>query len=250
MEVVPINSAFYDECERLWYQFCGFPSKDLLWRRRQRVLTEKRPPYLKNFQPQNDTKTYMKSLICTWIHLGGKAEALKSCLESAGRPISIEVLASLIVMPPMYFGKNDLNNLKRVFRTVISGASDPEEAVSKNLFEMKTKVEAIRDSLQRQDASELEVEECEDVIKFIEEELRYLEAECSKLYLQALIAWIIVITVENSDCDSLRTLSVSLLASQTIEVILVASGDVERNPGPTYLDGMFVFAAPPKYNFV
>lgn len=128
---------------------------------------------------------------------------------------------------------------------MISGTSDPEEAVSKNLFEMKTKVEAIRDSLQRQDASELEVEECEDVIKFIEEELRYLEAECSKLCLQALIAWIIVFIVENSDCDSLWTLSVSLLASQTIEVILVVSGDVERNPGPTYLDGMFVFAAPP-----
>ena len=175
---------------------------------------------------------------------------LISCLESADRRVLIEVLASLMAVPPISFKQTHLNYLKRVFQTVISGASNPEEAVSKNLFEMKSKVKAIRYSLQRQDALELEIEECEDVMRFIEEELRYLEAEYLKLYLQALIAWIILFIVGNGDFDLLRTLSVNLLASQTIEVILVASGDVERNPGPTYLDGMFVFVAPPKYNFV
>ena len=150
------------------------------------------------------------------------------------------VWASLIngVLPS--FIEAQMEWLIRVCRQAVTrscGPSDPKEAtVSKKLFEMKSKVKAIRNSLQWiQDTSG-----CEDVIKFIEEELRCLKAEYRwKLYVQALIAWIAELIVGNGDCDSLQTLSVSLLAAQTIEIVLVASGDVERNPGPTYLDGMF-----------
>ena len=37
-----------------------------------------------------------------------------------------------------------------------------------------------------------------------------------------------------------RSLSCILLPSQALEYILVASGDVEENPGPTYFTGMFL----------
>ena len=41
----------------------------------------------------------------------------------------------------------------------------------------------------------------------------------------------------------LRSLSHILLSSQALEYILVASGDVEENPGPTYFTGMFLIVS-------
>ena len=42
----------------------------------------------------------------------------------------------------------------------------------------------------------------------------------------------------------LRRLSHTLLSSQALEYILVGSGDVEENPGPTYLTGTFYIQYP------
>jgi hypothetical protein len=43
-----------------------------------------------------------------------------------------------------------------------------------------------------------------------------------------------------SSLDS-RSLSHVLLSSQALEFILVASGDVEKNPGPIYIPGMLLW---------
>ena len=219
-------NASYDAGLRLPQYPPEFGRRPILVRRIRTVphLTSDFTAWFECTQPLSDATSMFKS-------------QLKSFWESADRRVS--VLASLINgVPPSFINQTDVMKwLIRVCQAVICGPSGPKEAtVSKKLFEMKSKVEAIHNSLQ----SPQDMSGCEDVIKFIEEELRCLEAEYRwKLYVQALIAWIAELIVGNGDCDSLQTLSVSLLAAQTIEIVLVASGDVERNPGPTYLDGRF-----------
>ena len=104
------------------------------------------------------------------------------------------------------------------------------QSASKKLLEIKDKVEILQDTA--------EIKDCEDTIKFIEEELRRLEVECYRIYLQLIIWLIFFLSWKNALCTVIH---LYLLSSQTLEIILVASGDVERNPGPTYLTGMLIY---------
>ena len=95
-------------------------------------------------------------------------------------------------------------------------------------MELKDKAEALHDTA--------EVKQCRAVIRFISRELRYVEAELYKLYFQAVL-WLLLRFIAEK-CDSSRNLHVRVLSvSQALEVVLIVSGDVEKNPGPTFLDG-------------
>ena len=102
------------------------------------------------------------------------------------------------------------------------------QGLAKTVFEISDKAEALHDTA--------EIKQCRALIRFISRELRYAEAEFYMLYyLQAVLLFI----VEKS--DSARSLPIRVLSvSQALEVILIASGDVEENPGPTFLDGNLI----------
>jgi hypothetical protein len=102
------------------------------------------------------------------------------------------------------------------------------QSVAKKVFEIQDKAEARHDTA--------EIKQCRALIRFISRELRYVEYEFYKLYLQVVL-WLILLFIAEK-CDSSRSLPVRVLSvSQALEVVLIASGDVEENPGPTYLDG-------------
>jgi hypothetical protein len=101
------------------------------------------------------------------------------------------------------------------------------QSAAKTVFEIQNKAEARRDTA--------EIKQCRALIRFISRELRYIESEFYKLYLQAVLLLILLFIAEkyNSSTKRSRVLSIS----QALEVVLIASGDVEENPGPTFLDG-------------
>ena len=106
------------------------------------------------------------------------------------------------------------------------------QSAAKTVLEIKDKAEALHDAA--------EVKQCRAVIKFISGELRYVEAEFYKLYFQAVL-WLLLQFIAEK-CGSSRSLHVRVLSvSQALEVVLIVSGDVEKNPGPTFLDGKLVF---------
>ena len=85
-----------------------------------------------------------------------------------------------------------------------------------------------------------EIKECLALIRSISRELRYLESEFYKLYLCSVLSWLFLFILAEKS-ESLRSLPVRVLSiSQALEVVLIASGDVEENPGPTFLDGKLV----------
>ena len=106
------------------------------------------------------------------------------------------------------------------------------QSAAATVWEIKDKAEALHDAA--------EVKQCQAVIKFISGELRYVEAEFYKLYFQAVL-WLLLRFIAK-EYDSSRSLHVRVLSVlQALEVVLIASGDVEKNPGPTFLDGKLVF---------
>ena len=117
-----------------------------------------------------------------------------------------------------------------------SGEADLQEtkaalqSVAKKVFEIKNKAEALHDTA--------EIKQCRALIRFISRELRYIESEFYNLYLQAVL-WLLLFIAVKCDLTS-RSLPVRVLSiSQALEVVLIASGDVEENPGPTFLDGNY-----------
>ena len=102
------------------------------------------------------------------------------------------------------------------------------QSITKKVFEIKDKAEALHDTA--------EIKQCQALIRFISRELRYVEYEFYKLYLQAVL-WLLLFIAEKCDWTS-RSLPVRVLSiSQALEMVLIASGDVEKNPGPIFLDG-------------
>ena len=109
------------------------------------------------------------------------------------------------------------------------------QSLAKKLFEIKDKAEALQDMS--------EVKQCRTLIRFVWEELRYVEAEYYNIYLRAILR-ILLFIAEKCGRYLSRSVSVGVLLSQALEDILIAAGDVEENPGPTYLTGTFVYIIP------
>lgn len=136
-----------------------------------------------------------------------------------------------LVRPNFWNLKVEYNDFKS---SISSGEADLQEtkaalqSVAKKVFEIKDKAEALHDTA--------EIKHCRALIRVISRELRYVESEFYKLYLQAVL-WLLLFIAEKCDSTS-RSLPVRVLSiSQALEVVLIASGDVEENPGPTFLDG-------------